>query len=258
MIDTHAHYVGLDSNPPTLRFGEAGFQEWAGNLDYIILAGTDLRDSQANIKLAVENPRIKACVGVHPEEVAKFSINQFSIFKKMINENRKNIAAIGECGLDAMVADGKQEIIDKQLEIFKMQIELAQEFGLPLVIHARKMNDEIIEILGKYSKQKGVFHCYTGGKKRVQKVLNLGEWYFGIDGNITYEVGLEEVVKAIPQERLVAETDCPYLTPIPFRGEENKPEYVKYVYTKIANIWGKSEKETEIILDANAKRLFML
>lgn len=251
MIDTHAHLVDQLKSKSVDQVG-------LGSLDYIVLAGTDLQDSEANVKLAMENPRIKACVGFHPEQADKLNSESVDQLTSLVKENRKDIVAIGECGLDAMVADGNQEIIKTQLAIFKMQIELAQEFELPLVIHARKMNDEIIEILGKYPKTKGVFHCYTGGKKRVQKVLNLGEWYFGIDGNITYEVGLEEVVKAIPQDRLVAETDCPYLTPVPFRGEENKPEYVKYVYGKIAQIWGKSEEETESILDANARRLFML
>jgi TatD DNase family protein len=119
--------------------------------------------------------------------------------------------------------------------------------------------DEVIEIMAEYKNLSGVFHCYSGGKKRIKKILDLlGEWYFGFDGNLTYEVGLEEVVKIIPRERILAETDSPLLTPEPFRGQENRPVYVKYVYQKIADIWGESFEKTEEIIDANAKRLFKI
>ena len=136
---------------------------------------------------------------------------------------------------------------------------MAQKYKLPLIIHARKAVDEVIEILKDYKNLRGVFHCYAGGKKRIKDVLELGEnWYFGIDGNLTYEIGLEEVVANIPKDRLILETDCPWLTPIPHRGEENKPKYVEYVYKKVAELWQMSCEETEKIIDGNAKRLFSI
>jgi len=99
-----------------------------------------------------------------------------------------------------------------------------------------------------------VIHCYTGGVKRIKNVPE--NFYLGIDGNITYEDGLVEVVKNIPKDRLVLETDSPFLTPVPYRFEKNQPNYVKFIYQKVANIWGLSFDETEKIIDANAKKLF--
>jgi TatD DNase family protein len=102
-----------------------------------------------------------------------------------------------------------------------------------------------------------VFHCYAGGNKRIKKVIDLGEnWYFGIDGNLTYEDGLVEVVKNIPKDRLLLETDSPALTPVPFRGGINSPKNIVYIYKKVAEIWEMSFEETEKIIDGNAKRLF--
>jgi TatD DNase family protein len=128
-----------------------------------------------------------------------------------------------------------------------------------LIVHNREANNETLEILGEYKNLRGVIHCYSGGKKRIKRFLELpGMWYFGIDGNLTYEIGLEEVVKNIPKDRLVLETDCPYLTPVPFRGQKNCPEYVKYVYQKVSEIWQMSFEETEKIIDNNAKKLFKI
>jgi TatD DNase family protein len=148
------------------------------------------------------------------------------------------------------------EYDQKSQEIcFRKQIELAQKYKLPLIVHARKAVDEVVEILKEYKNISGVFHCYAGGKKRIQKIIDLN-FYFGIDGNLTYEDGLVDVVRNIPKDRLILETDCPYLTPIPFRGQENKPAYVKYIYEKVAEIWEMSFVETEKMIDENAKRLF--
>ena len=121
--------------------------------------------------------------------------------------------------------------------------------------------EETIEILDSYKNLRGVIHCYSGGIKRIkilQSRTNNNDFYFGIDGNLTYEEGLVEVVKNIPKDRLVLETDSPELTPIPFRGEKNYPEYVRYIYEKVAEIWGMSFEETEKLIDGNAKRLFQL
>lgn len=228
MIDTHAHLEKITA-------------EDLGELKYIILAGSCREDSIRNLELAKRDKRIIAAVGVHPQE--KYSD---------ISDLAKEAKVIGECGLDySCGVDSTQEIN------FRKQIELAQKYKKPLIIHARKAVDEVIKILKNYKNISGVFHCYAGGKKRIKNVLELGEnWYFGIDGNLTYEIGLEEVVMNIPKDRLILETDCPWLTPIPFRGEINKPAFVKYVYEKVAQLWQMDFKETEKIIDANAKRLF--
>ena len=245
MIDTHAH---IDSTLCDVSRVEG--------LKAVILSGASLETSKNNLLLAKKYPRLYPAVGIHPQEIAD-DINLLEELAKYAN-----VIAIGECGLEFLGNFDKE----KQEKVFRKQIELAQKYDKPLIIHARKAMDETIQILSEYKKLRGVIHCYSGGKKRVKKILETLEpptqssgepkWYFGFDGNITYEVGLEEVVKSIPRDRILAETDSPLLTPEPFRGQENKPTYVKYVYQKIADIWRESFEETEKILDANARRLF--
>lgn len=238
MIDTHAH---LDILCDVDK-----------EIDKIILAGARVDDSKNNLILGKKYPdKLLITVGIHPQEINDSPAE----LKKMVDESYKDIVAIGECGLDfSSDTDTK-----KQEEIFRAQIELAQKYKLPLIIHARKAVDEVIEILKEYKDLSGVFHCYAGGNKRIKRVIELGDnWYFGIDGNVTYEEGLMDVVKNIPQDRLVLETDSPYLTPVPFRGETNSPKNVLYIYKKVAEIWDKSFEETEKIIDENAKRLFKI
>ena len=178
---------------------------------------------------------------------------------KLVDKQKKWVRAIGETGLDYSEAPEDEENRNKedQVKLFRGQVSLAEKYKLPLMVHARKAVDEVIEILVGYEEVRGVFHCYAGGKKRIKRILELGQdWYFGIDGNLTYEVGLEQVVAEIPQNRLVLETDSPFLTPVPYRGEKNDPTKVEYVYKRVEEIWGKSFEETEKTIDANARKLF--
>lgn len=232
MIDTHAH---LDQILCDTR----------GEVNKIILASSDFESAKSNIKLAKNYDFLWPAVGIHPQSPSQ----EIDKLERLISQK---VVAIGECGLDY-----SQDNYDKknQLIIFKKQIDLAQKYKIPLIIHARKAVDEVIDILKDYKNISGVFHCYAGGIKRIKKVVELG-FYFGIDGNLTYEDGLIGVVKNIPKDRLILETDCPYLTPIPFRGQENKPSYIKYIYQKVAEIWETSFSDTEKIVDGNAKRLF--
>lgn len=230
MIDTHAHLAKI-------------LPETRGKVKWIILAAASRKESFRNLELAQKYDFLIPAVGIHP----------MSPFEK-IDDLIKKAKAIGECGLD--YANG---INPSQTKLFKTQIELAKKYNLPLIIHARKAVDETIEILKNYSNLRGVFHCYAGGRKRIKNILALGDnWYFGIDGNLTYEIGLEQVVLNIAKDRLILETDCPWLAPVPHRGEENKPAYVKYVYQKVAEIWQMSFEETEKIIDGNAKKLFSI
>jgi TatD DNase family protein len=240
MIDTHAHLSGRFSEEIKIK-----------GLDYVILAASCVQDSKDNLELSKINKKILPAIGIHPMEINE----SFEGLEKLFTDR---VVAIGECGLefsDEMNQNDKK----KQIELFKKQIELSQKVDRPLIVHSRGASDEMLEILGNFKNLKGVIHCYSGGKKRINKFLDLpGVWYFGIDGNLTYEIGLEQVVQNIPKDRLILETDCPYLTPVPFRGEKNYPEYVKYVYQKVAEIWEISFKEAEKIVDENAKRLFKI
>lgn len=246
MIDTHAH---LESN-----FNDLSEME---GLKAVVLSGPSLETSRVNLELAKTFTQFYPAVGIHPQELN----DNISLLEELVKDPK--VIAIGECGLEYLeemkAADSFAIVAAKQELYFRKQIELAQKYQKPLIIHARKAVDEAIQILGEYENLRGVIHCYTGGKKRVQKVINLGkDWYFGIDGNVTYEEGLAEVVATIPHDRLLAETDSPELTPLPFRGEKNYPKNVKYVYQKVAEIWKMSFEETEKIIDENAKKLFYI
>jgi TatD DNase family protein len=238
MIDTHAHLEILC--------------DVDRGIDKIVLAASSIQDSEKNLILGEKYPEVLlVSVGIHPMESQDSPVE----LEKLVDKNYKKIIAIGECGLDfSSNFDEKKQII-----IFKKQIELAQKYKLPLIIHARKAVDEVIKILKEYDDLSGVFHCYAGGNKRIKKIIDLqSRFYFGIDGNLTYEEGLVDVVKNIPKDRLILETDSPYLTPIPFRGEINSPKNVVYIYKKVAEIWKKSFEETEKIIDGNAKKLFKI
>ncbi|MCW1949575.1 MAG: TatD family hydrolase [Candidatus Shapirobacteria bacterium] len=240
MIDTHAH---LSS-----RFSEEIKIE---GLTYVVLAASCLQDSEDNLKLSEINKKLMPAIGIHPQEIN----DDFATLEKLFDDR---VVAIGECGLE-FTDEVNETDKKKQIELFRKQIVMSQNVNRPLIVHSRQASDETLEILGEYKNLRGVIHCYSGGKKRIKKYFELpGEWYFGIDGNLTYEIGLEEVVKNIPKDRLILETDSPYLTPVPFRGEKNCPEYVKYVYQKVSEIWQMSIETTEKIIDDNAKRLFKL
>jgi TatD DNase family protein len=261
MIDTHAHLSKRLCDVP-----DEVIKRLKNEKIKVILAASNIIDSKENIELAKDNSGLFwPAIGIHPQDTdPKLNISiddQINLLDNMVRINSDVIVAIGECGLDYSPAPpGENERSKKEQEIlFRGQIALALKHKLPLIIHARKAVDETVEILKDYKNLKGVFHCYAGGKKRIEKIINLGkEWYFGIDGNLTYEDGLSEVVKSIPYDRLLLETDSPFLTPEPMRGQVNNPTNVKFIYQKVSEIWGKSLNETEKIIDGNAIELFQL
>ena len=245
MIDTHAH----------IRKDEEIRIE---GLDWVVISGPNMAESRDNVEIAKISPKLRPAVGIHPQETPRTPLEKGDI-NNLINKldemlvDNPGIVAVGECGLEFIEPfDAKKQEI-----LFRGQVALSLKHKKPLIVHSRKAMEETLEILGSYKNLRGVIHCYSGGKKRIKNVLDLpGKWYFGIDGNLTYEDGLAEVVKLIPKDRLVLETDSPELTPLPFRGEKNYPKYVKYVYQKVAEIWQMSFEETEKIIDGNAKKLF--
>ncbi len=252
MIDTHAHLSKRFCSKPIVE----GIR--------VVLAASNIEDSRENIALAKDNSKqFLASVGIHPQQTdpenQKTIEAQVKELEEIVKQARGQVFAIGETGLDFSTA-GEGEATrpkDAQIILFGRQIELGIKYQLPLIVHSRKSMDETLDFLEKYPKARGVIHCYTGGKKRIDRVVGLkSEWFFGIDGNLTYEDGLAQVVAAIPKERLVLETDSPFLAPIPHRLETNRPEYVKYVYEKVAQIWQTDLAKTENIIDANAKKLF--
>lgn len=256
MIDTHAH-LAFDEyfNPDEIinRAKKAGVRK-------IVSSSSNIADSQKAIELSKKYPEIiYPSVGIHPQQTDpqnKQSINQqLDALEKMVKINK--VYAIGETGLDFSEPPPPEiaRTIDQQTELFKGQIKIAKQNNLPLIIHSRKAFKEIVRILKDEPNVRGVFHCYSSGKKGIKDVLDLG-FYFGVDGNLTYEEGLQEVYKNIPIENILLETDSPFLTPIPYRGEINKPEYLKYILDVLAKIKNIPSKELDRQTDQNAHKLF--
>lgn len=242
MIDTHAHLSSRFSQEVSLE-----------KLSWVVLSASNQQDSLDNLELAKTELKLKPAVGIHPQEVG--NIDEQINFLEDLLKNNANIVAIGECGLEFT------EGVDKQAQekLFRGQIELSLKYQKPLIVHSREASEETLAILQSFKKLKGVIHCYTGGKKRVKRYLEISsDWYFGFDGNLTYEPGLQQVVMEIPRDRLVLETDTPFLAPIPHRGETNRPEWVEFTYRKVAEIWGMSLEEAEKIIDRNAAELFQV
>jgi len=262
MIDTHAHlnFPELLSNLDNIIN-----QSKQNQLKAIIVVSSNLKDSAKAVELAQKYPNyLYASVGIHPQKTNpenKQSIkDQIKQLKQLIKDN-SCVVAIGETGLDfsSPLLDEEERSRQEQFELFQQQINLAQEFSLPLIIHARGSNDEICQILQTKTRLGGVFHCYSGGKKRVNKILALaGNWYFGIDGNVTYDQGLQNVVKLIPKDKLVLETDSPYLAPEPYRGEVNTPANLPLIAKKIAQIWQTGWQEVVDQTLKNTQKLFKL
>lgn len=246
MIDTHCHL--------SKRFAQ---EVDLSKLDWVVLSASSVEDSTDNLELTTKYKKIKPAVGIHPQEVEGKTLEQIQKWinwlDKLASDNKEKVIAIGECGLE--FTDG----VDKKLQeiLFRGQIAISLKYKKPLIVHSRETSDETIAILKSYQGLRGVIHCYTGGKKRVKKFLEISDdWFFGIDGNLTYEPGLVEVVKMIPKDKLILETDSPFLAPVPHRGETNRPEWVEFTYKKVAEIWELSFDKTEKIVDENAKRLF--
>lgn len=266
MIDTHAHLTGSfceDSDKVVER-------SLGKSVSKIVLAASNVRESRENIELSKKYPDVLfPAVGIHPQQtdVKNFDSleKQLKQIEELIEKNKDLVVGVGEMGLDYSPApEGEKSRTKKeQQELFEGQLKLAAKYQLPVIIHARKAMDEVIETVDKFEKkygaQKGVFHCYAGGKKRIKKVLELsGKWYFGVNGNLTYDPGLEEVLKEIPLKRLVLETDSPFLSPVPHRGEINEPGNVRLVYKKATRVLKKREKDLENLVDRNAEKLFSI
>jgi TatD DNase family protein len=186
----------------------------------------------------------------------------------LLEKSKKGlIVAIGECGFDfspAPLGEKTRSFKDQQV-LFLGQIMLALEYNLPLMVHVRQANEQALEFIKNFAKEnpppvknlKGVFHCYSGGKKRITQILDLpGEWFFGFDGNLTYDKGLQNTFVQIPKEKIVVETDAPFLAPEPYRGQINTPAYLPYIVKKASQLWQMPFEQTKAQLRKNTLTLF--
>ena len=249
MIDIHAHYDddAFDADRDELLtqlFNEKGVNK-------IINAGCNIETSLFAIQLAEKYENIYATVGFHPSDVDKFNDESFEKMKELIKHEK--VVAIGEIGLDYhWVSDNK----DLQKSVFRKQLELAIEANLPVVIHERDSVADCLEIVLDYN-VKGVFHAFSGSKETAKILIDKG-WYISFPGTVTFKNAKHPVENAayLPEDRILTETDSPYLTAHPFRGKRNDSSYMRYTLEKIAEIRGTSFEHIERITEENAKRLF--
>jgi TatD DNase family protein len=226
-----------------------------------IAVGADLATSIEAVKVATENKNVWACIGMHPTHTC--SAENFHLgesfdeaeFEKLVSNPK--VVAIGECGLEYYRLEGDVEkIIAKQKEDFIKQIEFAIKYDKPLMLHIRDAFDDAYNILKLYQgKVRGNVHFFTGKLEMAQKFIELG-FTISFVGLITYVHDFDKIIKAVPLTSLQAETDAPYVAPVPHRGERNEPSYVVEVYKKIAEIRGEDPEVVRLQLLENAKRVF--
>ena len=248
IFDTHAHYNDKAFNEDRANLLDS-FSE-SGILG-VINCGTNIEESKKSIQLAENYDFVYCAVGFHPEDISTANENYLSEIKELAMHEK--CVAIGEIGLDYYwVKDNKEE----QKRFFTEQLALANELSLPVIIHSRDAHADTLEILKKHM-PKGVLHCFSGSVEVMNEALKLG-LYIGLGGAVTFKnarVPLE-VAKSVPLERLLLETDCPYMTPVPFRGKRNQSTYISYVAEKIAEVKNLTKEEILTAANNNARNLF--
>lgn len=253
LIDTHAHLQDKafknDLEEVLKRAKEAGVEK-------IICIGYDYQSSVEAVALASKYEGIYAVVGVHPHDAKELDEEMLDKLYKLAREEK--VVAVGETGLDYYRNLSPKE---KQKEAFMAQIKLARELGKPVVIHDRDAHQDVLDIIKKEKagENGGIMHCYSGHLPMAIELMKEG-FYISFAGPVTFGNArkTQEVAANIPLERILVETDCPYLAPEPLRGKRNEPSYVGYVARRIAEIRKKSEEEIAYITSLNAEKVFNL
>jgi TatD DNase family protein len=221
---------------------------------YLMNIGCDLPSSLRSIDLAHRFPFIWAAVGSHPDDAAQVNDVRIALYRQMCSDER--VKAIGEIGLDYHYEDPPREI---QLPAFRKQLELAAELDLPVIVHEREAHADGMELIREFPTVTGVFHCYSGAVEMAKELVSRG-WYIGFTGVITFKNARKavEVAQTIPLDRILIETDCPYMAPEPHRGRRNDSRWVPLVAQKIAELRGLSPETVEQATTENAMRLFRI
>lgn len=251
IFDTHAHYA--DSAFDEDR--EAVLAELPSKgVSYVMLASSSVKDTAENAQLAGCYDYIYAASGVHPESVDTDPEDYLDIVRKTALSSPK-IKAIGEIGLDYHYEGYDRE---KQIRFFEEQIVLAKELGLPIIVHSRDATEDTMTLLKKHRPQ-GILHCFSGSAETAKEVIKLG-MYIGFTGVITFKNAKKAIkaLEAVPLDRLLLETDCPYMAPVPFRGKRCDSSMIAYTAEKEAEIKGISVQELVDITCENAKRIYSI
>ena len=252
IFDTHAHYDDSrfdgDRDAVLAALPEAG-------VELVLDPGCDLPSSRAAAALAERYSHVYAAAGIHPENCAGFQDADLAALRQLLAQPK--VAAIGEIGLDYYWAENPPR--DFQQMVFRKQLALAEELDLPVIVHDREAHGDSLSIIREFPAVTGVFHCFSGSPEMAEELLKRG-WYLGFDGPITYKNARRapEVAAITPLERMVVETDAPYLSPVPVRGRRNDSRYLPHVIAKLAEWKGGTPEEMTRITCENGKRLFRL
>ena len=252
IFDTHAHYDDSrfdgDRDAVLAALPEAG-------VELVLDPGCDLPSSRAAAALAERYGHVYAAAGIHPENCAGFQDADLAALRQLLAQPK--VAAIGEIGLDYYWAENPPR--DFQQMVFRKQLALAEELDLPVIVHDREAHGDSLSIILEFPAVTGVFHCFSGSPEMAEELLKRG-WYLGFDGPITYKNARRapEVAAITPLERMVVETDAPYLSPVPVRGRRNDSRYLPHVIAKLAEWKGVTPEEMTRITCENGKRLFRL
>ena len=252
IFDTHAHYdadqFASDREAVLTALPAAG-------VGLVVDPGCDVASSREAVALAERFDHVYSAVGIHPEDCDGCTDADFDVIRELCR--REKVVAVGEIGLDYYWKENPPR--DFQEQVFRRQIELALELDLPVIIHDREAHGDSLRIVLDYPGLRGVFHCFSGSPEMAQELLKRG-WYLGFDGPITYKNAKRapEVAAITPMDRIVIETDAPYMAPVPFRGKRNDSRLLPYVVEKLAEWKGVTPEEMTDITWQNGKRLFGL
>ncbi len=251
IFESHAHY---DDRAFDEDRAEILNSMKVGGVGYIVNISASLTGIESTLALTKEYPFIYGTVGVHPDEVRELNEETFAWMRKQSKADK--VVAIGEIGLDYYWDKAKHEI---QKKWFVRQMELAKERNLPIVVHSRDAAEDTLKVMKEFHAEelRGVIHCFSYGKEMAREYLDMG-YYIGIGGVITFKNGkkLKEVVEYMPLDRILLETDCPYLSPEPYRGKRNSSLNLTYVVKEIARLKNVTEEEVIAITEKNAKELY--
>ena len=253
LIDTHTH-IDLDNFKD--HFDEVLKTAQEYNVGKMIIPGVEPKGFERIVELCEQHENLYGAIGIHPEEINSYNQNSVELIKKYLKHPK--VVAVGEIGLD-YYWDKSQ--IERQKEIFEEQIYIAKEVKKPIIVHDREAHLDSFEILKKTNANEVgvVMHCFSGSPEFAMECVKEG-FYIALGGVTTFKNAkkAKEVAKVVPLDRLLLETDAPYMTPVPYRGKENQPAYVKFVAEEIAKLRNISFEEVENATTNNACKLFKL
>ena len=253
IFDTHAHYDDEDFDADRYELLESMKEHGVGT---IVNIGASMRSCKTTLALAEKYPFVYGALGVHPSDCGTMTEEDIQWIKA--NAANEKIVAIGEIGLDYYWDNVERDV---QKKWFVRQLEIAKETGLPVIIHSRDAAQDTLEIMKVEHKDTtgGVIHCFSYGVEMDREYLNM-DYFIGVGGVLTFKNGkkLKEVVEYAPMDKLVLETDCPYLAPVPYRGKRNSSLYLTHVVEEMAAIKGMSVEDVIRVTAENAKRLYRL